>query len=127
MSSKKEEAEEWVLEEIEAGVKRGMEEAGLKTRLQCRKRAHSEVKQKLGNDLQLFDQLLDQACQATMQLKRAVVQGNPKKSNHKLLFGLNLCVSLSVSVCPGAVFRPIRNLGATVQMAISTDVDVVTK
>ena len=93
MSSKKEEAEEWVLKEIEAGVKRGMEEAGLKTRLQCRKRAHSEVKQKLGNDLQLFDQLLDQACQATMQLKRAVVQGNPKKINHKLLFGLKLCVT----------------------------------
>ena len=77
--SKKEEAEEWVQKEIEAGVKRGMEEGSLKTRLQCRQRAHNEVEQKLKNDLLSFDQLLEQAYRATMQLVRAADQGKLKK------------------------------------------------
>ena len=43
MPSMKEEAEQWVQKEIEAGVTREMEEGSLKTRLQCRQRAHDEV------------------------------------------------------------------------------------
>ena len=80
MPSKKEEAEERVQHEIDAGIKREMKEGSLKTRLQCRKRAHSEVEKKFEDEqLSLKQQLLeqvDQSNQATMELQRASEQGN---------------------------------------------------